>query len=544
MIINDYKYKDEECYKGILGLRKSNVNINLSDEQLKEYMKCALDYDYFLKNYYTIVNVDGGEILFEPYEYQNKFLDKIYNNRFVIILACRQSGKGTTTIGYLLWCMLFNEHYKIGYLANKSEIAKEMLERLKLAYNRLPFWMQKGVVQWNKMKIELDNGSSMKVSGTTPNSARGSSLSHLILDEFAFVNRKIQLDFIAAAFPTITSGKTTKITIISTPNGREEFHRIYKSSIEGKNNFANYKCIWSDVPGRDQAWADSTISNIGWKKFNVEHNCEFEGSSNTLISTQTLSRLVSINPIRDLYDKRLKIYEEPQEKHVYVTIADISRGLGQDYSVFNVIDVSEYPHKQVAIFRDNSSNAIMLSGYLNYIANFYNQSYLLIELNDNGESVSDKLYDDYEYENLLCTGRVKGSNSYSVCGDYIIGSRKGVVTTHTVKTKGGTTLPILLDNNKLILNDETTIDELKTFIISKSSFEAEIGYHDDTSMTLVLYAWLIDQAYFKDLLDQNIATLYNKYFENVNDELTGPIVIKNNKSTQKITMSLEEWMKN
>lgn len=543
-MIEKYKYNIRECYKNIRGLRTSDIDIKLSDEQLREYMKCALDYEYFLKKYYTIVTVDGVEELFKPYNYQTTFLNKIHDNRFTIILACRQSGKGTTSIGYLLWCLLFNEHYKIGYYANKAKVARDMLARLKFAYIRLPFWMQKGVIEWNKTRIELENNSSMEVGGTTADSGRGSSLSHLILDEFAFVKPSIQLDFIASTFPTITSGKDTKVTIISTPNGMEEFHRVWQASLNGKNNYAHHKTIWSDVPGRDEKWKQSVINDIGYKKFNVEHNCEFEGSSNTLISTETLSRLSCINPIRQLYNNMLRIYEEPIEKHIYVIIADVSRGVGLDYSVFNVIDVTDYPHKQVAIFRDNQLNAIMLSGYLNNLGNFYNQAYILVELNDNGENVADKLYDEYEYENLLATGKIKGSNQYSICGDYIVGAKKGIVTTHSVKIKGGTTLPLILDNNKLILNDDITINELKTFIISKSSFAAESGYHDDTCMTLILYSWLIEQNYFKDIVDQNLANLYNKYFESINDELTKPIVIKNNSSSQKITMSMDDWLKN
>lgn len=544
-MIEDYKYNIKECYNKIRGLRNAGVNIELSEEMIQEYIKCSIDYNYFLTKYYTIVTVDGAEEVFNPYFYQNNFLSTIDANRFSIILACRQSGKGTTTIGYLLWCLIFNEHYTIGYYANKAKVAKDMLARLKFAYVKLPFWMQKGVTEWNKMRIELENSSAIEVGGTTADSGRGSSLSHLVLDEFSFLKRNIQLDFMASTFPTITSGKNTKVTIISTPNGHEEFHRIWVDSLNGKNEYKNYKCIWSDVPGRDQEWVNSVIQAIGWKKFNVEHNCEFEGSSNTLISTATLSKLVSKPHVRLLFNDLLKIYEEPQEKHIYVIIADVSRGVGLDYTIFNVIDVTEYPHKQVAIFRDNKLNAFMLSSYLNNLGNFYNEAYILIELNDNGENVADRIYDDFEYENLLASSKMKGSNSYSICGDYIVGSRKGIVTTNSVKTKGGTTLSLLLDNDKLILNDDTTIKELKTFIITNSSFEAEKGYHDDTSMTLILYAWLIDQTYFKDLVDQNIGNFYDNFNKDINDELIAPTIIKNGNSnipTQK--MSMDEWLKN
>jgi len=541
MKIENYIYREDECYKGQIGLRRSNIEIPWTDEMFNEYTKCSLDYDYFIKNYYTIVTVDGSEKLFEPYPYQEKFLSTIENNRFTIILACRQSGKGTTVIGDILWCILFNDHYKVGYLANKSDVAKEMLERLKLAYIRLPFWMQKGVVEWNKTKIELENGSSVKTNGTTPNSARGSSLSWLILDEFSFVRRKIQLDFIAAAFPTITSGKKTRITIISTPNGMEEFHRIYIDSVNGKNEFANYKCIWSDVPGRDENWKQSTIKNIGWKKFNVEHNCEFEGSSNTLIPTEVLSRLVSKIPLKSLYNNTLSIYKEPETNNKYNIIVDVARGLGNDYTVFNVINISKFPHEQVAVFRSNSIAVSTCTKYLNDIGVYYNDALLLIELNDLGEALADRLWEDYEYENFIYTGKNE-NNKFEASLDLKSKYRKGVVTNRKIKVQGGNSLVSLLYTDKLLLNDSNTINELKTFIINSTSYAAEDGFHDDLAMTLILYAWVVDQNAFSDFTYEN--GLKQDSEDDIQFSILRPINLNNFKDNKTEYMSMEEWMKN
>ena len=230
-----------KSYLGNPNLKGPGVKIEFTKEQVEEYVKCANDPIYFIKHYIKIVTLDKGLVPFELYDYQEDIVSKIHNNRYVIAKLPRQSGKSTTVIAYILHYILFNQNMSVAILANKQTTAREMLSRLKLAYEYLPTWLQQGILEWNKGSIQLENGSKILASSTSASAVRGGSYNMLFLDEFAFVPGNIAEEFFSSVFPTITSGVSTKVLLISTPNGLNMFYKLWKGATKkegdpGKND--------------------------------------------------------------------------------------------------------------------------------------------------------------------------------------------------------------------------------------------------------------------------------------------------------------------
>jgi hypothetical protein len=452
------------------------------------------------------------------YEYQEDIVNKITNNRRVAVLTARQSGKTTTAVAIILHYILFNEFKTVAILANKGDSASEVLSRIKLAYEALPVWLQQGVEEWNKTYITLENGCKVYAGTTSSSAIRGKSVNFLYLDEVAFIEGYDE--FFASVYPTISSGETTKLLMTSTPNGMNHFWKTCKGAEEGTNGYQFVRVMWDDVPGRDEAWKQETLEALDHdiEKFNQEYCCQFLGSSGTLISGAKLKQLSPSNPIAQ--SEGLYQYERPIPGHTYAMIADVSRGKGLDYSAFSVIDITEMPYKQVCTYRDNMIGPTDYATIVHNVAKLYNEAYLMIEINDIGGQVSDILYLEYGYENLVFTEN-GGRSGKRVSGGF--GARatdKGIRTTKTVKAVGCSVLKMLIEQNQLIVNDYQTIQELSRFSRRANSYEAESGSHDDLVMGLVLFAWLSDQSYFRDLTDINtMAALREKTEEQIADDL-------------------------
>lgn len=507
-----------ETYLGNPNLKRSNVSLEYTEEQVAEYMKCAADPEYFIKNYVKIVNIDKGFIPFEPYDFQVEIIDSVVENRFVICKMPRQSGKTTTIAALLLHQAIFNIDFNIAILANKLAQAREILSRIQRAYEALPKWLQQGILEWNKGNIELENGSKILASATSSSAIRGGSFNLIYLDEFAFVPKNLQDDFFASVYPTISSGNTSKVLITSTPNGLDMFYKIWVDSENKRNDYARIDVHWSDVPGRDEKWKKQTISNTSEDQFRVEFECEFLGSSNTLISPSTLRRLVYIDPVRS--KNNMDIYKEPEPGRVYSIVVDVSRGIGLDYSVFTVFDVTEFPYKQVAKFRDNNIEPVLFPAYVKAAGNLYNDAYVLIEINDIGGQVADIMHHEYEYENILMTN-IRGASGQTIGGGFGQGSQLGVRTTKAVKRLGCSNLKTMIENDQLIVNDFQTIKELSSFVSKGKSYEAESGENDDLVMTLVLFAWLVEQKYFKEVTNLDFRQkLYEEKIRGLEESLT------------------------
>jgi hypothetical protein len=491
-----------DVYLGNPLLKKANTPIEFTQEQILEFVQCKEDPVYFAKNYVKIVTLDKGLQPFQMYPFQEKLVNNFHNHRFNICKMPRQTGKSTTVVSFLLHYAVFNDNVNIGILANKAATARELLDRLQTAYENLPKWMQQGIISWNKGSLELENGSKILAASTSASAVRGMSFNILFLDEFAFVPNHIADSFFASVYPTITSGKSTKVIIVSTPHGMNHFYRMWHDAEKKKNEYIPTDVHWSEVPGRDDAWKAQTIANTSDQQFKVEFECEFLGSVDTLIAPSKLKSLVYDHPLKR--SAGLDVYEDVKENNDYVITVDVARGVGNDYSAFTVIDITTFPHKVVAKYRNNEIKPMLFPSIIVDVAKNYNDSYILCEVNDVGDQVASIVHYDLEYNNLLmCSMRGRAGQ---IVGQGFSGKKTqlGVKMSKTVKKVGCLNLKTMIEENKLLLSDYEIIAELTTFIQKHNSFEAEEGCNDDLAMCLVIYAWLVAQDYFKELTDQDV----------------------------------------
>jgi hypothetical protein len=493
--------QEHKTYLGNPLLKSAYVPQDFSEEQVGEYIRCQQDPLHFISEHIKIVSVDEGLVDFDVRDYQEEMIDRFHNERFVICKMARQSGKSTTILAYLLHYILFNENVSVAVLANKKSTAMELLGRLQLAYEHMPKWLQQGILIWNKGNIELENGSKILASSTSGSAIRGGSFNIIFLDEFAFVPHNISEEFFSSVYPTISSGKTTKVFIVSTPNGMNLFYKLWTDAEEKLNDYSPISVHWSQVPDRDLEWKEKTIRNTSERQFQQEFECSFLGSSNTLISTEKLMSMPYKQPIYQ--HEGLDIYQEPILNHTYVMVCDVSRGVGLDYSAFSIFDVSKQPYRQIGKYRKNDISPMLYPNIIFTTAQKYNEAFVLVEVNDIGQQVADILYHDMEYENMMMV-TMHGRNGQQIGGGFSKNVSMGIRTTKQVKRIGCATLKDLIERDNLLIEDFETISELTTFIGKSTSWEADDGAHDDLVMGCVLFSWLVQQRYFRELTDQNI----------------------------------------
>jgi hypothetical protein len=522
-------------YLGNKNLKPGGVKIEFTQEQVEEYLKCAKDPIYFAKKYVKVVTLDKGVTQFDLYGYQENLVRKLCNHRFVIGKLARQSGK-TTTVGccYLLHKVLFNQNMSVAILANKLNTAREILGRIREAYEHLPWWLQQGILEWNKGSIQLENGSKILASATSSSAIRGGSYNIIFLDEFAFVPTTVAEEFFSSVYPTITSGQSTQMIIISTPKGLNMFYQLWKGATSHQNEYAPFEVSWREVPQypggplRDDAWKEQQIKNTSERQFDAEFECSFIGSANTLIDAQKLNQLSYGKP-KQRNNEGLLLYQEPvkgdeekgtQDRSYFMTV-DVARGQGGDNSAFTVFDISEMPYRIVARFKSNTISPLLLPSYIRSVGKKYNSAHVLVEVNDIGSQVADILHYDLEYENLV-KAAFKGTKGQTIT-ETGMGAKRvqlGVRTTQPVKKLGCAVLKNLIEQDKLIVEDPDTIDELTTFIADGQSFSADEGHTDDLVMTLVLFSWATRQDFFEALTNKDVRVeLFEKDIEKIESEI-------------------------
>jgi hypothetical protein len=491
-----------DVYLGNPNLKKAGTPIQFTKKQIDEWIKCKNDPIYFAMNYIQIISLDEGLVPFKMYDFQKEILRDFHENRFNIAKLPRQTGKSTTVVAYLLYYAIFYDSVNIGILANKASTARELLGRLQLAYENLPKWMQHGILVWNKGNVELENGSKILAASTSASAVRGMSFNILFLDEFAFVPNHVAEQFFASVYPTITSGKSTKVIIISTPNGMNHFYKMWEDARRGKNDYVTNEVHWSQVPGRDAKWKEETIKNTSPRQFSQEFECDFLGSADTLISPSKLQTIPFADPIQS--NAGLDVYERVQKDHEYIITVDVARGIGGDYSAFLVFDITTMPYKIVAKYRNNEIKPVLFPSVIFQVCKEYNNPYVLVEVNDIGDSIAATLNYDLEYPNvLMCAMRGRAGQ---IVGQGFSGNKTqlGVKMSVTVKKIGCANLKAIIEEDKLLFNDFQIFQELTTFVQKKQAWEADEGYHDDLVMCMVLFAWLVMQEYFKEMTDQDI----------------------------------------
>ena len=509
---------NENVYLGNPNLKKANVATNFTPEQVQEFIKCSQDPVHFIRTHIRIVSLDKGLIPFDLYDFQEGMVQKFHDDRFNIAKLPRQSGKSTVVTSYLLWYVLFNDNVNVAILANKAATAREMLGRLQLSYENLPKWMQQGIVGWNKGSLELENGSKILAASTSASAVRGMSFNVIFLDEFAFIPNHIADQFFSSVYPTISSGKSTKVIIISTPHGMNMFYKLWHDAERGKNEYTTTEVHWSQVPGRDADWKEQTIANTSEEQFRVEFECEFLGSVDTLISASKLRTMTYEDPITS--NKGLDVYIKPEKEHQYTITVDVARGVTKDYSAFCVIDTTTIPYQLVAKYRNNTIKPLLFPNIIHEVACAYNHAYILVEINDIGAQIGDILQFDLEYDNLLMSA-MRG-RAGQVIGQGFSGTKVqlGVKMSTTVKKTGCSNLKQLLEDDKLLLNDYQIISELTTFIQKGQAWEAEEGCNDDLAMCLVIFSWLATSDYFKELHDNDVrARMYKEQREGIEQDM-------------------------
>ena len=493
---------DVNQYLGNPLLKKANVPVEFTKEQIQEYQKCMDDPVHFIQEHMKIVSLDEGLVPFKMYDFQKHMVQTFHDNRFTICKLPRQSGKSTTIIAYLLHYVLFNPNVNIAILANKSSTARDILGRLQLGYENLPKWLQQGVISWNKGSLDLENGSSILAASTSASAIRGGSYNIIFLDEFAYVPATLAEEFFSSVYPTISSGKSTKVMIVSTPHGMNMFYKLWTDAQSKKNDYIPLEVHWSEVPGRDEVWKEETIRNTSQSQFNSEFECEFLGSIDTLIAPHKLKQMPYIDPIQSNAD--LDIFERPDPKKTYFLTADVSRGTSQDYSAFLVLDVTEMPYRVVAKYRNNEIKPLIFPQKIHEVAKAYNECFVLIEVNDIGEQVANAMQYDLEYDNLVMAS-MRGRAGQILGAGFSGGKAQlGVRTTKAVKRIGCSNLKQLIESDKLLIPDYDIMSELSTFIVKGSSWQADDGCTDDLVACLFIFAWAVDQTYFKELTDNDI----------------------------------------
>lgn len=483
-----------QVYNGNMNLKQAGVPIQWEQWQVEEWIKCKLDPIYFIQKYIKIVTVDHGLQPMKTYKFQEEFANAILSKQNKVIGLCaRQMGKSTIMAAIMCHYIIFNDNKTCAILANKAATAREILQRVQLAYEHLPKWLQHGVLEWNKGSFLLENGSRVLAASTSSSAIRGFSINFLALDEFAFIHPNVAEEFFASVYPTISSGKTSKLMIISTPNGMNLFYKMWMDALSGLNGFMPVKAIWQDIPTRDQKWADEQKAVLGEVKFSQECECNFIGASNTLISGNKLRTIPFDKPVA--VSDTMRIYAEPKDGDSYVINVDTSRGTGNDYSAYTVINVQRLPYTVDAVYADNMVSPLLLPGLILNIAKKYNDAQVLIETNDIGESIAASLYYDYEYENVIMSNT---NGEISAFG----GEKPGLRTTKKTKSLGCSVLKTLIENDQLIIRDSDILYELSNFALKGQSYEAENG-HDDRVMTLVLFAYLTTQPIMPEISSQS-----------------------------------------
>ena len=517
-MVSNIQAETKTVYLGNPLLKGVGLNVEWTPDTIEEYIKCSKDPVYFVQRYVKIVHLDRGLVPFDLWPFQENMVKTFHENRFTIAKLPRQSGKTTTVIAYFLWFILFNEDVTIAILANKGSLARDILGRLQLAYENLPGFLQQGIKVWNRGDIHLENGSKVIAASTSSSAIRGGSYNMILLDEFAFVPKNIAEEFFSSVYPTISSGASTKVIIVSTPCGMNHFYKLWTDSCENRNHYVPIEVHWSEVPGRDVKWKQETIANTSKDQFRQEFECEFIGSVNTLITPAKLRTLAYVSPIEAR--SGLDIYELPKEDRIYTMVCDVSHGEGLDYSAFSVIDSTELPYKQVAKYRSSNISPLLYPNIIIDVANKYNEAYVLVETNDIGQQVGEILHGDLEYENLMMLS-TRGRAGQVLTGGFGPGkSHVGIRTSKKVKQIGCQNLKNLIEDEQLIVQDFDTISEMTSFVAKGTSYQAEPGYYDDLVMTLVLFSWVALQPYFKEMNDVDVRKrLYDNKMQVIEDDV-------------------------
>jgi len=515
-------------------VKAAHAKTSYTPHQKREIFRCMNDPLYFMENYLRIQHPVRGQIPFEAYDYQKQLVNAYWKNISVIALLPRQSGKTTTAAGYLLWYAMFNDDVTVLIAANKFRAANEIMDRIKFAYEELPDWLRAGVQTYNVQDIKFDNGSRIKATTTTPDSGRGMSISLLYLDEFAFVKPRIAEEFWTAMSPTLATGG--KCIITSTPNSDEDkFAEIWfgaNKTIDdygdelpdglGINGFKAFTAHYSEVPGRDEKWANQERAKIGADKFDREYGCEFLTADSTLINAVTLLKLQGVDPMYKTND--IRWYDKIQPNRTYLVALDPSAGVGKDPAAIEVFSLPDM--RQVAEWTHNRTSIPNQVRTMQNIVNFIHSEmkkipeqrgdpdiYFTLENNSWGEAALltiEEMGEERFNGIMMHEPRIKGVSR----------PRKGLNTNGRSKAAACTKFKSLIEAEKLTVLSRPLVRQLKFFVSKGDSFAAKVGENDDCVMASMLCVRMMQMV---TRWDENVGNLMRDDFGDEHHEDPMPI---------------------
>jgi hypothetical protein len=485
VVYDPTEYTKKNYYLGNPNIKRFGTKTDWTPELIEEYKRCMNSCEYFATNYVKIIDIDKGLQRISPFDYQKNMWQTFSDNRFTIVLAARQSGKTVAAAIFLLWWGLFHADQTIALVAHKAAQAREILSRISLYLENLPFFVQQGVRELNKGSITFENNTKIFAEASESASLRGRSVSLLYIDEMAFIGNDVE--FMAATYPVISSGKNSRVIITSSAGSLGALFTAYwEQAIKGKNEFVPIEVHWSDVPGRDDEWERVTRANsTSDREFEREFCNKFTGDTGMLIDAAIVLKMIPEEPEEEHEHGKLRVYELPKEECGYVMTVDVSHGKGLDYSTFSIFKL-ELPFEQVAVFRSGDISPLLLPEIAIKWAKKYNNAQIVVENNDIGTMVVRDIHE--EYDNIFKMGGLKLSDL-------------GVKVTKRVKSVGCAILRDLIEGYHLKIVDKWTIDEIKVFEQKGQTFQARDKYHDDIMSNLWLFAWWLDTNSADEMFD-------------------------------------------
>jgi hypothetical protein len=540
----DYKSVDNPFHDNNPELKRANILWEYTNEEILEMKKCAEDVTYFSK--YCKVMTDTGLDYIRLRDYQESVLREYQGSRFNIFLAPRQVGKSITSSIILVWYLLFNHDKNAMILANVGDTAEELMDKIKAIIKGLPFFLKPGIMVNNVMSMRFDNGCRVLAKTTTKTSGIGFTIHFLYMDEFAHINANFIEAFFRSTYPTVSSSKVSRIIVTSTPNGMNKFYELYQGALNGENSFNPIRVDWWQVPGRDEAWKQREIGNLGSEElFNQEYGNQFLSSSSLLLGSNELRKIrrneteYFWKEIECLHDSGIS-YENllwhpkfdlekcdlPGKK--FVLSIDLSGGGSGDFTVINIFKVTPLPMEvmdrieefedeadffglvQVGVFRDNEIKLEEFTKILQLMCTelfTVDRVKVALEMNFKGELLYDKLMqrDDFFDEMFLFT---KHTESARVL-------KPGIKYNEKNKMKYCEMLRSLIKADRILINEKKwTVPELFTFgLNNRGTYSSQSG-HDDVAMTLVNLPGLFDGYDFNQIVGDVFDELEDSTYKN------------------------------
>lgn len=478
----------DSFYRKNTNLPTKDVQFQWTPEMVTEIEKSTKSVNHFAENYFWAVTTSKGKQKLELYKAQKKLLKMLDKNRFVITLASRQSGKTTVMTIFSLWYTCFQNDKKVLVVANREDTAKDILRRIKFAYEMLPNWLKPGVENWGQTEVFFSNGSSITISATSSTAARGMAINVLIVDEMAFIPDHIMSEFWNSVIPVISSDTTrqTKIFAVSTPNGTSNlYYKIYSAAERGEMKiWKSFRIDWYEIPGRDQRWKEEmeeALASEG-KNFAQEFGNQFIEVGETTIDVAVLDKLKQMcrNPEFVYKDGKYKIWFEPDAEKIYTIGIDVSEGVGGCASVIQVFDITDLTNiEQVAVYADDLIDPYHFAEFINHVANQWGQPPLLIERNGPGGQVIDALSEVHHYGNIISYNPETQKKK----------SRLGIFSHTNSKAKAVTNMRYWANTiNCVNIYDLNTVQEMETFVKHPNgTWKKRSGNHvfDDRVMAMI-----------------------------------------------------------